>query len=77
MNPGESGKIISFVYLAGPTVQVRITAVSNCDSTCNIFLKNIRLIECAVVNRKSSRSDNRTWRQENNQASNFTIRLSM
>ena len=24
MNPGESGKIISFVYLAGPTVQVRI-----------------------------------------------------
>ena len=24
MNPGESGKIVSFVYLAGPTVQVRI-----------------------------------------------------
>lgn len=24
MNPGESGKIVSFVYLAGPTVQVGI-----------------------------------------------------
>ena len=44
MNPGESGKIVSFVYLAGPTVQVRVIhcqVVFVVQHLANIFLQYI------------------------------------